>query len=332
MHKMTSSAYRRMDSSPPDMHLQMPIRPLFDHIKCPICHSPFKSTYVTTCGHRFCEECIRECVNRRHQCPICNSRITSKDLIKDHQIDALIMHIQTERQKAEQLNFDRVIEEATNKAFSGQGKLLSAVESVLHKHLRESLSLHEQYHQELMQQYTRSLNKIDQDSQAAKRQVIQEYPHDPDGPERLAKLKVIEDNAKEKKEKLKTKLTFTIQLLADAYDRYLTQQLPRQPTTLPVTVTLSVPSKQFTAAGIIVQPDESMEDLCTRLYRLMEERNCNIVSFPPPNEMTMEIFQPFDASFDDHVSDDDCGIPVTMDTIPVLQHSMVNIGDKFISL
>lgn len=33
-----------------------------------------------------------------------------------------------------------------------------------------------------MQQYTRSLNKIDQDSQAAERQVIQEYPHDPDGP------------------------------------------------------------------------------------------------------------------------------------------------------
>lgn len=38
--------------------------------------------------------------------------------------------------------------------------------------------------------------------------------------------------------------------------RYLTQQLPAQPTTLPVTVTLSVPSKKFTAASIIVQPDE----------------------------------------------------------------------------
>ena len=37
--------------------------------------------------------------------------------------------------------------------------------------------------------------------------------------ERLAKLKEIEDSAKEKKEKLKTKLAFTVQLLADAYDR-----------------------------------------------------------------------------------------------------------------
>lgn len=93
---------------------------------------------------------------------------------------------------------------------------------------------------ELMQQYTRALRKIDQDSQLAERQVIQEFPHDPDAPgidrvvingvmticalltERLAKLKEVEDNAKEKKEKLKTKLTFTVQLLADAYDRYTT--------------------------------------------------------------------------------------------------------------
>ena len=76
-----------------------------------------------------------------------------------------IAFLQTERRKAEQLNFERVIEEgtsvqlynsdynslshcpATNNAFSGQNKLISAVEAVLHKHLRESLTVHEQYHQ-----------------------------------------------------------------------------------------------------------------------------------------------------------------------------------------
>ena len=35
---------------------------------------------------------------------------------------------------------------------------------------------------ELMQQYANALAKIDQDSQQAERQVIQEFPHDPDGP------------------------------------------------------------------------------------------------------------------------------------------------------
>ena len=33
-----------------------------------------------------------------------------------------------------------------------------------------------------MQQYTRALRKIDQDSQLAETQVVQEFPHDPDGP------------------------------------------------------------------------------------------------------------------------------------------------------
>lgn len=86
-----------------------------------------------------------------------------------------------------------------------------------------------------MQQYTRALHRIDQESQIAERQIIQDFPHDPDGPgtcscqwydylftlkiERLAKLKEVEDDAKEKKEKLKAKLTLTVQLLADAYDR-----------------------------------------------------------------------------------------------------------------
>ena len=39
--------------------------------------------------------------------------------------------------------------------------------------------------------------------------------------ERLAKLKEIEDNTKEKKEKLETRLSLTVQLLADAYDRWV---------------------------------------------------------------------------------------------------------------
>lgn len=37
--------------------------------------------------------------------------------------------------------------------------------------------------------------------------------------ERLARLKEVEDKTNEKKEELKAKLTLTVQLLADAYDR-----------------------------------------------------------------------------------------------------------------
>lgn len=48
------------------------------------------NTHVTLCGHRFCEECIRESVGRHHKCPCCNKPLQAKDLMKDHQFDTLI--------------------------------------------------------------------------------------------------------------------------------------------------------------------------------------------------------------------------------------------------
>ena len=35
---------------------------------------------------------------------------------------------------------------------------------------------------DLLQQYSHALHKIDQDSQVAERQVIQNFPHDPEAP------------------------------------------------------------------------------------------------------------------------------------------------------
>jgi len=127
------------------------------------------------------------------------------------------------------------------------------VEAVLHKHLRESLAVHEQYHQvnsyvknvavtilgylkELKQQYAQAQHRINQEARAAEQKVIQDFPHDPDAPglcipvhtilitistqlERLVRLKEIEDLSAAKKESLKTKLQATVQMLADAYDR-----------------------------------------------------------------------------------------------------------------
>lgn len=75
------------------------------------------------------------------------------------------------------------------------------MEAVLHKHLRESLSVHEQYHQvghhiktlslyyclvwflkELKQQYAKAQSNIEQEARASEQKVIQDFPHDPDAP------------------------------------------------------------------------------------------------------------------------------------------------------
>ena len=40
-------------------------------------------------GHNACEACIRECLNRRHICPICNTETTQDKLVKNHHLDSL---------------------------------------------------------------------------------------------------------------------------------------------------------------------------------------------------------------------------------------------------
>jgi hypothetical protein len=45
--------------------------------------------HMTQCGHNACEHCIREALNRRHVCPICNTPSTQGQLVKNHAFDSL---------------------------------------------------------------------------------------------------------------------------------------------------------------------------------------------------------------------------------------------------
>lgn len=45
-------------------HLQVSV--LYEHFQCIICMSRIKESCITSCGHRFCSECIEECIDRRY--------------------------------------------------------------------------------------------------------------------------------------------------------------------------------------------------------------------------------------------------------------------------
>jgi len=64
--------------------------PLADHLTCPVCMGRLQHTHMTTCGHRYCESCIRECIDRLRRCPCCNAPLRHDQLIKDAQFDTLI--------------------------------------------------------------------------------------------------------------------------------------------------------------------------------------------------------------------------------------------------
>jgi len=64
--------------------------PLVDHLTCPVCMGRLQHTHLTTCGHRYCESCIRECIDRLRRCPCCNAALRHDQLIRDAQFDGLI--------------------------------------------------------------------------------------------------------------------------------------------------------------------------------------------------------------------------------------------------
>lgn len=54
------------------------------NISCPVCLEKNLDKIVsTTCGHIFCEKCIKLCVRLHRKCAKCNTRLTPKDL---HQV------------------------------------------------------------------------------------------------------------------------------------------------------------------------------------------------------------------------------------------------------
>jgi hypothetical protein len=49
-----------------------------DMWKCSICLDEMVNPASTTCGHLFCEECIKQCLKTAKKCPQCRKRLTAK--------------------------------------------------------------------------------------------------------------------------------------------------------------------------------------------------------------------------------------------------------------
>jgi hypothetical protein len=117
---------------------------------------------MTPCGHDFCSECISECLNRKHQCPVCNASVTRQQLIKNKHIDRIIVLLQREKEKASKAYFDRLIQmpklhDSQNLTNSSSSKELSLnnnknvkftpIEEVFHRYMKKSLLSYEEYYE-----------------------------------------------------------------------------------------------------------------------------------------------------------------------------------------
>ena len=72
--------------------------------------------------------------------------------------------------------------------------------------------------------------------------------------------------------------------------RYLTNYLP-SPSTIPVTVSLSVPERKFLASEVVLRPDDNMAAVLRKLRLAMEERGMMVAEFPACEEFTISIIR-----------------------------------------
>ncbi|KAL5473853.1 hypothetical protein EMCRGX_G028415 [Ephydatia muelleri] len=330
----------------PESLLSIPVSSIAEYFRCAICMGRIRAATIIHCGHRYCETCI----SQWHNCPKCNRATTSDQLIRDHVFDSLTCDISRSPEKK---HCDQMVSETTSTDFEKKEIGLTLLEAVLQKHLKHSMAQHEAYHQKLVVDYQIGLAKLAREKYVEAQRTISEFPHDLNHPGRatqemsgmclcsrvgvlvrMAKMAAVEEQWEVKKKKLQDELERVERMFADAYDRYLTENLS-PPSTIPISVKLTFPEKGFEATDIVLKPDETMASIVKRLQSLMVEKGMEIIHFPSLDEMDVSFVSPFTPDTDPAASGEEEGPPEKMaqeisfmnqvvqpDCRPVLQYSI----------
>jgi hypothetical protein len=256
-----------------DLPLSLPVKPIIDHFTCPVCCFLVKDTHMTPCGHKFCEGCIKECINRRHKCPCCNGVVAVEQLVRDHQHDELLSIVLREKETAEKKYFESLIESATTAAFTepqatkhcSANRLfdLSPIEAVLRKHLKKTLVAYEEYLVKLKQDCIRSQEECCLEERKRNQSLGVE-----------AETKV---DYEHQKELIRQQFDSCATMLAESYDQYLSEQLV-PPSLVPVNVSMTMAGRGTTFHLIKVLPSDSTVELRETLTSLLESRGEKVIS------------------------------------------------------
>lgn len=71
-----------------------------------------KSCMITPCGHNFCRACIAECLNRKHQCPLCNKECLIGQCHPNLHFDNILKTIMMEKDSASKKYFEALFKKS----------------------------------------------------------------------------------------------------------------------------------------------------------------------------------------------------------------------------
>jgi len=248
----------------PEINLAIPLRSIYEEFCCPICIEAIRDCRITSCGHNFCKECIEECLNRKHQCPVCNSATTKDRLYQNKHFDRLTAIILEEKEKASKEYFEKLISGAHgNHEPSNPFPLqkLSPIEEIFHAHMKKSLLNYEDYYQKLKSKHDSRVVTIKSDFTE---KMVQHQKRQGGGVKSLSlsqdsaiarltaecELQVAEEEKSFEE---------SISLLLVSYETYMKGSAPA-PEFLPVSVDVQLPDG-MKFKNILLKPTDTLKEL-----------------------------------------------------------------------
>ncbi|XP_045216256.2 E3 ubiquitin-protein ligase trul-1-like [Mercenaria mercenaria] len=275
-----------MEGTESDLPLFVPLAPLNDYFQCSICMCNLTVSTMTVCGHRYCEKCISEWVNRQHKCPCCNHPLTTSQLIKDHQFDSLISTIGGEKEKAESKYFENLITEAAMPE-GGSSRNMTPVEAVLKEHLKKGLMEHENYFQTLKKSFETKMTVLETTTEKA---VMELSSHGLSDQEVTLQTQDLRITLQRQKEELHRELDRCAQMVAETYDKYLSSHIPSLDV-LPVKATVILASKNIQIPDIVFDPTDSLKQVRDNVESAMIKKHNPVHEWQ--QDVRMFLFGPF---------------------------------------
>ncbi|CAF4714585.1 unnamed protein product [Rotaria sp. Silwood2] len=306
--------------------------PLLEQFNCPICLNIMKDVWVTTCFHRFCEDCIKESINTNHRCPLCNKDLQQDNIQRDAQYNTLLEAIDKAIQNAEGEKAKSFANQIVTQI--GDNSVRTILEELFRDTLVTSLANHLTSENDMRSRYKRKKGEIE----SAYNQALVEL-QERKLPKEQYKRELDEKTAQFRQEinSLDEEIRNVQILFIQAYKNHLEEHVSNfGAVSTQVRVTLwkgddlyTNKDKQFPIK--LMRPEDRMEVLLPVLDELVELRNDKIANLG--NTIFFTCINPFEDLSAQSVirrltkmdtdDNDDTMLTVSRNCRPVLEHKLL---------
>ena len=97
-----------------NFEIKIDISGILDKFDCPVCMCKYSEPTITKCGHTFCSQCIAECINNKHQCPLCMTdlKTVKDDTIRNFSLETLLKELHSKKEEETKSYFNSLANRA----------------------------------------------------------------------------------------------------------------------------------------------------------------------------------------------------------------------------